>query len=241
MRVPLNSSIAQWLNSCPYVSIAVVAVSAIIPALNEATQLGAAIDAARAAGVAEVIVADGGSSDETVAVAKRRGARVITGESLRAAQINRGIEAASHENVVVVHADTLLPAGAAAAIEQALSNGAVFGAFQVSFLEGGPRLACAAFMINARTRITRKPWGDQAQFGRRETLRYPLFPIMEDYELARRMKRAGRVTILPLAVSTSGRRFLAKGVIRTAVINWVIIVAYHCGVSPERLAKWYRR
>lgn len=217
-----------------------MAVSAIIPALNEGPQLGAAIDAARAAGVAEVIVADGGSTDDTVAVATSRDARVITGESLRAAQINRGIDAASHENVVVVHADTLLPAGAAAAIEQALGNGAAFGGFQVSFLEGGSRLACVAFMINARTRITRKPWGDQAQFGRRETLRYPTFPIMEDYELARRMKRAGRVAILPLAVSTSGRRFLAKGVIRTSVINWMIIVAYHCGVSPERLARWYR-
>jgi rSAM/selenodomain-associated transferase 2 len=218
-----------------------VAVSAIIPALNEATTIAAAIDAARAAGVAEVIVADGGSSDETVAVAASRGARVITGESLRAAQINRGIDAASHENVVVVHADTLLPAGAAAAIEQALVNGAVFGAFRVRFPEGGARLATVAFMINTRTRITRKPWGDQAQFGRRETLRYPKFPIMEDYELARRMKRAGRVAILPLAVSTSGRRFLAKGVMRTAILNWGIILAYHCGVSPERLARWYRR
>jgi len=223
-----------------YVSIAVVAVSAIIPALNEATTIAAAIDAARAAGVAEVIVADGGSGDDTVAVAASCGARVITGESLRAAQINRGIDAASHENVVVVHADTLLPAGAAAAIDGALDNGAAFGAFQLIFPEGGARLASVAFMINARTRITRKPWGDQAQFGRRETLRYPLFPIMEDYELARRMKRAGRVAILPLAVCTSGRRFLAKGVMRTAVINWTIIVAYHCGVSPERLARWYR-
>jgi len=188
-----------------------------------------------------VIVADGGSSDETIAIATSRGARVITGQSLRAAQINRGIEAASHESIVVVHADTLLPAGAAAAIEQALGDGAVFGAFRVSFLEGGARLACVAFMINARTRITKKPWGDQAQFGRRETLRYPEFPIMEDYELARRMKRAGRVAILPLAVCTSGRRFLTKGVMRTSILNWWIIVCYHLGVSPERLSRWYRR
>jgi rSAM/selenodomain-associated transferase 2 len=223
-----------------YVSIAAVAVSAIIPTLNEATHLAAAIDAARAAGAAEVIVADGGSSDETIAIATNRGARVITGDCLRAAQINRGIEASSHDNVVVVHADTLLPAGAAAAIERALGDGAVFGAFRVSFLEGGARLAYVAFMINARTRITKKPWGDQAQFGRRETLRYPKFPIMEDYELARRMKRAGRVAILPLAVRTSGRRFLTKGVIRTSILNWWIIVCYHLGVSPERLVKWYR-
>jgi hypothetical protein len=165
---------------------------------------------------------------------------VISGQCPRAAQINRGIDAASHESIVVVHADTLLPAGAAAAVEQALGDGAIFGAFRVRFLEGGARLACVAFMINARTRITQKPWGDQAQFGRRERLRYPLFPIMEDYELARRMKRAGRVAILPLAVCTSGRRFLAKGVLRTAILNWWIIACYHLGVSPQRLARWYR-
>jgi rSAM/selenodomain-associated transferase 2 len=217
-----------------------VAVSVIIPALNEATTIAAAIDAARAAGAAEVIVADGGSSDGTVAIATSHGARVITGESLRAAQVNRGIEAASNENIVVVHADTLLPAGAASAVERALGDGAGFGGFRVSFLEGGARLAYVALMINARTRITKKPWGDQAQFGRRDALRYPLFPIMEDYELARRMKRAGRVAILPLAVCTSGRRFLEKGVIRTSILNWWIVVCYHLGVAPERLARWYR-
>jgi rSAM/selenodomain-associated transferase 2 len=227
-----------------YVSIRAVAVSVVIPALNEQASIAATIDAARSAGASEVIVADGGSDDATIAIAAERGARVITGERLRAAQINRGIEAASHDTIIVVHADTLLPPGAAAAVEQALKDGAIFGAFHVEFLESGPRLAYVAFMINARTRLTRKPWGDQAQFARRETLLrmggYPAFPIMEDYELARRMKRAGPVAFLPLAVRTSGRRFLAKGVIRTSMVNWLIIISYHLGVSVERLARWYR-
>jgi rSAM/selenodomain-associated transferase 2 len=228
-----------------YVSIAAVAASAIIPTRNEAATIGATIDATRAAGVAEVIVADGGSSDATIAIAESRGARVIRGETMRALQINRGIEAASHETILVVHADTLLPLGAVDAVEQTLRDGAIFGAFRVRFLEGGPRLAYVAFMINARTRVTKKPWGDQVQFARRETfLRaggYPPFPIMEDYELARRMKRAGRVALLPLEVQTSGRRFLTYGVIRTSIVNWWIIANYHLGVSPERLAKCYRR
>jgi rSAM/selenodomain-associated transferase 2 len=221
-----------------------VAVSVIIPTLNEQETIAAAIEAARAAGAAEVIVADGGSSDDTISIATSRGARVLTGERLRAEQINRGVEAAAHESIIIVHADTLLPAGAIAAVEEALRDGALFGGFRATFLEGGWRLAYVAFMINARTRLTRKPWGDQAQFARRETLLrmggYPPFPIMEDYELARRMKRAGRVAFLPLAVRTSGRRFLARGVIRTSIVNWLIIVAFHLGVSPARLAKWYR-
>jgi rSAM/selenodomain-associated transferase 2 len=219
-----------------------VPVTVVIPSLNEAAHIAATIDAARAAGAAEVIVADGGSSDDTVTIARERGARVFTGESLRAAQLNRGLEAASHEVVMFVHADTLLPAGATAAAERALDDGAIFGGFRVEFLE--PGLGAVAFMINARTRLTRKPWGDQAQFARRETLLwmggYPPFPLMEDYELARRMKRLGRVALLPLTVRTSGRRFLTKGVFATSLLNWVIIAGYHFGVRPERLARWYR-
>jgi rSAM/selenodomain-associated transferase 2 len=218
-----------------------VAVSVVIPALNEEASIAATIDAARAAGAAEVIVADGGSSDATIAIAAERGARVITGENLRAMQINRGISVAENDTIIVLHADTLLPSGAAAAVEDVLNDGALFGAFHVAFVEG---LRFVAFMINARTRLTRKPWGDQAQFARRQTfLRmggYPPFPIMEDYELARRMKRAGKIALLPLAVQTSERRFLAKGVLRTTLVNWLIIAAYHLGVRPERLARWYR-
>ncbi len=218
-----------------------MAVSVVIPALNEEASIAATIDAARAAGAAEVIVADGGSSDATIAIAAERGARVITGETLRAAQINRGISVAGNDTIIVLHADTLLPSGAAVAVEEALASGALFGAFHVEFVEG---LRFVAFMINARTRLTRKPWGDQAQFARRETfLRmggYPPFPIMEDYELARRMKRAGKIAFLPLTVRTSGRRFLAKGVLRATFVNWLIIGAYHLGVRPERLARWYR-
>jgi rSAM/selenodomain-associated transferase 2 len=228
----------------PYVSIPAVAVSVIIPALNEQETIAGAILAARLAGAAEVIVSDGGSSDDTIRIANALDARIVTGATLRARQINRGLHAATHDTVIVVHADTLLPLHAAQAVEEALLGGAIFGGFRVAFLEGGPRLAYVAFMINARTRLTRKPWGDQAQFARRDTLLrhggYPPFPIMEDYELARRMKGLGRIACLPLTVRTSGRRFLQRGVIRTSIVNWLIIAAYHLGVAPERLARWYR-
>ncbi len=217
-------------------------VTAIIPALNEAERIGATIDAARAAGVAEVIVADGGSSDATIRIATAYGARTIEGERIRARRLNRGAEAASHDVLVFLHADTLLPTGAAHAIEHALQHGAIFGGFRIAFLE--PGLDLAARLINVRTRLTRAPWGDQAQFTTVEVFRriggFPEFPIMEDYELARRMKRLGHTVVLPLAVRTSGRRFLQKGVLRTAAMNWRIIVAYHLGVAPERLASWYR-
>ncbi|MEO8382671.1 MAG: TIGR04283 family arsenosugar biosynthesis glycosyltransferase [Acidobacteriota bacterium] len=214
-------------------------VSAIIPTLNEEVRIGDTIEAAWAAGIDEIIVADGGSTDSTVAIALAHGARVLSGERMRARQLNRGAHAASHETLLFLHADTLLPAGACDAITRAMEAGFDCGGFGVTFLEGGPRLAYVAFMINARTRLTRAPWGDQAHFFRRAAFPgYPEIPIMEDYVLARRMKH---VAILPLKVRTSGRRFLAKGVIRTSILNWLVIAGYHLGVSPERLAAWYRR
>ena len=218
-------------------------VSIIIAALNEEENIGATIDAALAAGASEVIVADGGSTDATIDVARAHGARVITGERIRARQLNRGADAAAHDILIFVHADTHLPAGAIDAVARALDDGFVFGGFRIAFAEA--RLAYVAALINSRTRLTREPWGDQAQFTRRDTFRaiggYPEYPIMEDYELARRMKRAGRTTLLPLTVRTSGRRFVRKGVLRTTALNWLIILSYHLGVSVERLARWYRR
>lgn len=215
-------------------------VSVIIPALNEAARIGATIDSAFAAGGAEVIVADGGSSDATRDIARERGARVITGERMRARQLNRGAEAASHEALVFLHADTLLPAGAAEAVVEALEHH-VFGGFRLRFLERTPGLRWTELAINARTRISRCPWGDQAQFTRRESFTgFREIPIMEDYELAIRMKRIGPTILLPLEVRTSGRRFLEKGLLRTSMVNWLIIVSWRLGVDPERLARWYR-
>lgn len=217
-------------------------VSVIIPTLDEAERIGATIGSAFAAGAAEVIVCDGGSSDETTAIAQKHGARVIEGERMRARQLNRGAEAASGDALIFLHADTRLPDGACAAVAQALETHA-FGGFRLRFAERTPALVWTALAVNARTRLSRCPWGDQAQFIRRDDfLRdggYRELPIMEDYELAVRMKRRGSV-VLPLHVTTSGRRFLRKGVVRTTALNWWIVFNYRRGVDAETLARWYR-
>ena len=211
----------------------------IIPSLNEAAHIGAAIDSATGA---EVIVSDGGSIDRTIDIARARGVRVLEGETMRARQMNRGAEVASGDALIFLHADTILPAGALDAVTSALSNGHVFGGFRIAFREPGLDRVAAA--INARTRWTRAPWGDQAQFIRRDVFLaaggFREIPIMEDYALARTIKRRGPTAILPLPVLTSGRRFREKGLVRTTCMNWTIIAAYHLGVSPKRLARWYR-
>ncbi|HEX3109454.1 MAG TPA: TIGR04283 family arsenosugar biosynthesis glycosyltransferase [Thermoanaerobaculia bacterium] len=221
-----------------------VRVTVIIPTLNEQERVGAAIDSAFAAGADEVIVADGGSTDATVADAREHGARVIEGETMRSRQMNRAAAEATSEALVFLHADTRLPAGACTLIARAVDGGAVFGGFRLQFTERSLRLRVAAALINFRTRFTRCPWGDQAQFVSRnaflESGAFREIPIMEDYELATRMKRRGRSVVLPQKVTTSGRRFLTRGLLRTSFINWRIIIAWRLGADPEQLARIYR-
>jgi rSAM/selenodomain-associated transferase 2 len=220
-------------------------VTAIIPALNEASRIAAAIESAFAADASEVIVSDGGSRDATVEVASRAGARVIGGESMRSMQMNRGAEAARFESLIFLHADTTLPQGAGAAVCDALASGVMFGGFRIRFAERALRLRLAATMVNLRTLLTRCPWGDQAQFIRRDTFfdsgAFLPIPLMEDYEMAVRMKRRGHTRVLPLYVTSSGRRFLARGVFATALLNWRIVFAYRRGVDVGELAALYRR
>jgi rSAM/selenodomain-associated transferase 2 len=219
--------------------------SIIIPALNEEERIGATIESAFAAGAAEVIVVDGGSVDRTARFAKSAGARVLLGEPRRSRQLNLGASAAGNDTLIFLHADTRLPTGAVRAVENALAGGAGFGGFRLAFAEPARKLRVAAALINLRTSITRCPWGDQAQFIRRERfLRMGAFrdlPLMEDYDLAIRSKRSGRSIILPLTVTTSGRRFLRKGVLRTAMVNWRTVLRFRRGADVAELARSYRR
>lgn len=218
-------------------------VSVVIPSLNEERRVEAAIRSAFSAGAFEVVVADGGSADSTIRVALSAGAKVVDTERMRARQMNAGFDATSGSIVCFLHADTILPQGACQAMIESVENGAEFGGFLVRFSEQDARLAFAAFMINARTRFTRTPWGDQAQFFRRDAFlaagRYAGIPIMEDYDMARRMKRRARPAVLPLEVTTSGRRFLELGLVATAITNWRIVLAWHMGVAPAELRRLY--
>jgi rSAM/selenodomain-associated transferase 2 len=164
---------------------------------------------------------------------------------MRSRQMNRGAAEAANDTLLFLHADTTLPSPAADLVVGALESGYVFGGFRLRFEEEAVKLRFAAAMINLRTSLTRCPWGDQAQFIRRDSfLRAGGFreiPIMEDYELATRMKRIGRTIVLPETVATSGRRFLEKGLLRTAALNWRIIIRYRLGADPRDLARLYRR
>lgn len=192
----------------------------------------------------EVVVSDGGSTDRTREVAASLGARVVAGPSGRGAQLNRGAAATDAEILLFLHADTTLPPGAAEAVRVAVAQGCCGGGFRVRFEPTRPLFRFGAAIANARTRLTRVPLGDQAQFVTRDAFArlggYREWPLLEDLDFARRLKRAGRVAVLPLEVSTSARRFVKRGAVRTVATNWLIWTLFLCGVSPERLVRLYR-
>ncbi len=228
------------------------AVSVIIPALNEAGCIGAAIRSARDGGADEVVVADGGSDDGTAEAARTLADVAIVSPRGRAAQMNAGARASSGEVLLFLHADTLLPRGSADAVRRAVAeDGAVGGAFAVS-LGVSPEASAArrtllrltARMINARARCFRAYTGDQAIFVARETFEglggYPEIPLMEDVELSRRLSRRGPTAHRPVRGVTSARRWESRGPVRTILLMWGLRLAHRLGMSPDRCARLYR-
>ncbi|QIR41216.1 glycosyltransferase family 2 protein [Tolypothrix sp. PCC 7910] len=220
--------------------------SIIIPALNEAANIADAIITTQGSINTEVIVVDGGSQDETVAIAQSLGAKVIFASPGRAVQMNAGAVAASGEILLFLHADTRLPAGFDGMIRTALqSPKTVTGAFKLRIDASSWGIRLVEWGVNLRSHFLQMPYGDQAIFITKSIFQeigcFPELPIMEDFELIRRLKRIGKITIIPVPVITSARRWLKKGIFQTTLINQVVIIAYLLGVSPERIRIWYRQ
>lgn len=223
-----------------------IRLAVVIPTLNEEETLRRHLPAAVAL-ADEVVVSDGGSTDGTLAVAAALGGRCVKtvgGSPGRGGQLNRGAAAAAGEVLVFLHADTRLPDGAAAAIRRAVAGGAVGGAFYLRFDRDRWVQRLGARLINLRTRLFRVPLGDQVQFATREAFDrlggFPDWPILEDLDFIRRLKRLGRIEILPGPATTAARRFVGNGAVRTVVTNWLIWILFALGVAPARLARLYR-
>ncbi len=190
-----------------------------------------------------MIVADGGSADATVQVARACGARVLVGPPCRAVQMNTAADVASGEILLFLHADTRLPQRFDHAVYAVLNRtGVVAGAFGLSI--DSPRISFRAteLAVKLRTQILQMPYGDQAIFLTARTFRqlggFPDLPVMEDYEFVRRLRRCGRVAICREAVKTSGRRWMSQGFWLTTLTHQAMIAGYHLGVSPHRIAGW---
>lgn len=213
--------------------------------LNEQGAIASTLRAIRAgAPDAEIIVCDGGSADASVPTARPLCNLLIDAPRGRARQMNTGASRASGEVLAFVHADTIVPATFHRDLERALSDPRVVGGrFDVRLDDGRFWCRLIGKLISIRSRISRTGTGDQAIFVRRgafDTLGgFPDLPICEDLDFTRRLKRAGRVACLRSTVTTSARRWLARGIARTVFTMWTIRALYLAGVSPHRLARLY--
>ncbi|MFC1828751.1 TIGR04283 family arsenosugar biosynthesis glycosyltransferase [Thermodesulfobacteriota bacterium] len=217
----------------------------VIPAVNESNTIRKTLLNIETANNREIIVVDGGSVDGTVSLARSMGAKVLTGSPPRARQMNQGAAAASGNILLFLHADTRLPAQFDEHIINALGKPNVgAGAFKLRVDSPLPALRRIERLANWRSRRFQMPYGDQGIFMTRERFYqiggFPDIPIMEDFELVRRLKKAGDVITLKEPVLTSARRWERLGVLKTTLINQLVIAAYHAGVPPHTIAGWYR-
>lgn len=223
-----------------------MSVSIIIPALNEAKSLRELLPSlALQQGVAEVIVADGGSGDETPAIVADSAAKVVTTDRGRAHQMNAAAASATGDILLFLHADTLLPANAMTLIESVISDDHPWGRFDLRLTGRHWLLRIIEHMINWRSSVSGIATGDQAIFLRRNIFEslggYAEIPLMEDVELSRRLRRLARPCCICQPVITSSRRWEHHGMVRTILLMWQIRLAYFLGTSPETLAQRYRR
>ena len=219
--------------------------SVIVPVLDEALAIEAALaplQRARAGGL-EVIVVDGGSRDETRALAAPLADHVLDAPRGRAAQMNAGAAAAHGDILLFLHADTLLPADATALVARAIEAGYAWGRFDVRIDGGGALLRVVARLMNLRSRLTGIATGDQAIFVRRDAFeavgRFPAIPLMEDVAISRALRRRTRPACLREPARTSGRRWERQGTLRTILRMWRLRLAYALGADPHRLARQY--
>ena len=225
-------------------SPAVPRISVIVPTLNEQPCLAATLDAVALAPGDELIVVDAGSTDGTPDIARRYTSQVYQGPRGRARQMNHGARRAQGDGLLFLHADTLLPADGLDAVRRALQQpGTVGGAFRLSITPATPALRLVAWGANLRSRFGRLPYGDQALFVCRRVFDdlggYDDVPFMEDVRLVQALRHRGRLTLLPQAVATSGRRWQQGGVLLTTVRNIILMALYFCGVRPATLKRWY--
>ncbi len=218
-------------------------VTVIVPVLNESEFLPQLLERLRVLGAKDVIIVDGGSDDGTPDLAKGK-AKIVVSERGRARQMNAGAIEAKGDILLFLHADTELPEGAFDLIEKEMADPKVVGGrFGVKL--DNPRFIFRLIgaMINLRDAIFGGYTGDQAIFVRREVFEalggYRDIPLMEDLDLARRLRRFGRAVRLRAKVTTSARRWEKEGIAKTIALMWFLRLAYLLGVDPARLAHLY--
>jgi rSAM/selenodomain-associated transferase 2 len=222
--------------------------SIIIPTLDEAPRIVGALESLvdlRRRGH-EVIVADGGSRDATVALALGLADQIVRSPRGRADQMNAGARAAAGDVFLFLHADSRLPEGADRLVLQVLAAGVPeWGRFDVQIASSHGLLRLVEAMMNIRSRLTHLCTGDQGIFVSREAFEavggYPRQELMEDIAISARLRRVCAPLCLRERCLTSARRWERDGVLRTIVLMWWLRLQYAFGAAPARLARAYEK
>lgn len=234
-------------------------ISIIIPTYNEgrdlvASTLYTAQNNALRPDLLELIVADGGSSDDTVSAIKKYSAvKLAVSKGGRGPAINAGIALAKGDIILMLHSDCKLGHGYDQLLRQAFADPRVLlTAFEFDpDVDHYPFLKILQAQVNSRSHLFWLPYGDQALAIKREDLDYyfagriPDHKIMEDFELVVQARDIALdngkiISILPQSVVSSPRRFINRGVLKATLINWFYVTAYVWGgKSPEQIFKWY--
>lgn len=220
-------------------------ISVVIPTLNEASELPETLRRVVAIPeVLEILVVDGGSQDATVAFATAAGCQVVSSQCGRGNQLRTGTELARGELVLMLHADTWLPPNAGSALIQAVSAPSVVaGGFWKQFRHPHWLMRGSRWRCWTRLQFFGRVAADQGIFVRRDVLQraggVPNVPLMEEFELCRRLRPFGRLVLADATVLTSSRRWRERGVVRTYVRMWEVTFLYYLGYSPEALAVLY--
>ena len=219
-------------------------ISAIIPTLNEAKILDQSLSRlSLQLEEHELIIVDGGSTDDTSLIAKEYG-QVIFSERGRARQSNAGAAAARGDILLFLHADVWLDSGAIKAVETAIAAGYIGGAFKQRIDGDHPLYRLIERTANFRAKRLRIFYGDGGIFIRRAEFNqiggFPEIPIMEEVGLSRKLRRCGKVTLVEPGIRISARRWQKNGILRTTLTNWLITLLYLLRISPNHLAKLYR-
>jgi rSAM/selenodomain-associated transferase 2 len=222
--------------------------SIIIPVLNEAENLATMLEALQTPKNIEIIMVDGGSTDHTIDIAKRFEQQVdlhiVKTSAGRAQQMNAGAAIATGDIFLFLHGDCQLPPQFATLIQAALTTpNVIAGAFELRINAPDRGLRWIETAVNWRSRYLQMPYGDQAIFLRATTFQqlggFPVQPIMEDFEFVQRLRKLGKIAIVPAPVLVSARRWQKLGIFKTTLINQAIVLAYRLGVPPSRLRQWY--
>ncbi len=222
-----------------------LAISIIIPTLNEAANIKSLLKYLHTLDSSlEIVVADGSSTDNTRQMARQL-ARVIEAPRGRGAQMNAGAHAATGDVLWFIHADCKPHTDSVQAMRTALIKpDIVGGAFEYNLDHPHSYFRTVEWWSNHKNQRLRTFYGDMGIFTRADVFEqingYAEIPLMEDMDFCRRLKNEGEIIILPQRIMTSARRWIDEGIVKNLVRNWLLQLAWMMGASPETLAKWYQ-